>query len=201
MKLRLAISIGVLFSASIFAKGTYFFSQADQNNWQYFIKSEAVPANQLFAFDNGTLKISDASAGYLRTKKIYKNFVLELDWRWTVKAGNSGVLVYTQNDTIWPACFQVQQKADAAGDIICMNGLLAKECKNQLNFTVPKINSSNEKAIGEWNHMKIIARNGELTAYINGVLQNKVTGMNVRKGHIGFQAEGTPMEFKNLVIK
>ena len=152
--------------------------------------------------DSGVLKISDASAGYLRTKKTYKNFTLTVEWRWTKVAANSGVLIHIQpNDTVWPKCFQVQQKAEAAGDIICMNGLWANECADKVKFTVPKMNPSNEKPLGEWNAMKIISKNGTLEVYINGELQNKITGMTAKKGFIGFQAEGKPMEFRSLKIK
>mgnify|MGYP003608486347 FL=1 len=125
-----------------------------------------------------------------------------MEWRWTKVAANSGVLIHIQpNDTVWPKCFQVQQKADAAGDIICMNGLWANECTDKVKFTVPKMKPSNEKPLGEWNTMKIISKNGTLEVYINGELQNKITGMTAKKGFIGFQAEGKPMEFRNLKIQ
>lgn len=178
------------------------FEDSDTSNWVYVINNKTLEPTALFAMDNGVLKISDVSAGYLRTKKAYKNFTLTVEWRWTKVAANSGVLIHIQpNDTVWPKCFQVQQKADAAGDIICMNGLWANECTDKVKFTVPKMKPSNEKSLGEWNTMKIISKNGTLEVYINGELQNKITGMTAKKGFIGFQAEGKPMEFRNLKIQ
>jgi hypothetical protein len=94
----------------------------------------------------------------------------------------------------------VQQRADAAGDIICMNGLWAKECKDSVKFTVPKFLPSNEKALGEWNTMKVICKKNTLKVFINGVLQNSVTGLTKVNGYIGFQNEGKPLEYKNLLI-
>jgi hypothetical protein len=119
------------------------------------------------------------------------------------KLKNNGlVLLHIQkNDSVWPKCYQVQQKADTAGDIICMNGLWATECTDKVKFTIPKMQTSNEKPAGEWNSMEVLSKNGTLTVYINGTLQNKVTGLTKTKGFIGFQAEGREMEFRQMEIK
>lgn len=205
MKIKsLTIIILLVFVNSVILAGKKqaSFTNSDTSNWVYVINNKTLEPTALFAMDNGVLKISDVSAGYLRTKKAYKNFTLTVEWRWTKVAANSGVLIHIQpNDTVWPKCFQVQQKADAAGDIICMNGLWANECTDKVKFTVPKMKPSNEKPLGEWNTMKIISKNGTLEVYINGELQNKITGMTAKKGFIGFQAEGKPMEFRNLKIQ
>lgn len=203
IKLLAAVSFLLFVNSFIFAKKEQpAFITSDATNWVYVINNKTLEPTALFAMDNGVLKISDVSAGYLRTKKTYKNFTLTVEWRWTKVAANSGVLIHIQpNDTVWPKCFQVQQKADAAGDIICMNGLWANECTDKVKFTVPKKKPSNEKPLGEWNAMKIISKNGTLEVFVNGELQNKITGMTAKKGFIGFQAEGKPMEFKNLKIK
>ena len=199
----LLIGFIVIFSTTTFSKGkNLYFTSRDVSNWDYIIHDKNLSAFSLFAMDNGILKISDASTGYLRTKKEYKNFILSVEWRWTKVAANSGVLIHIQaKDTIWPVCYQVQQKVNAAGDIICMNGLWAKECIDTVKFTVPKMNPSNEKPVNEWNSMKVISNDGNLAVYINELLQNKISGMTARKGFIGFQAEGKPIEFRNLKIK
>lgn len=169
--------------------------------WEIVTADKTKSPNPIFDIQNGILKVANGMVGYIRTKKAYSNYTLELQWRWTKKAGNSGVLIHIQpKDTIWPVCFQVQQKANAAGDIICMNGLNANECTDKVKFTIPKITDSNEKQIGEWNSMKVICKNGTLEVFINGTLQNKATGLTAKKGFIGFQAEGTEMEFRNLYI-
>lgn len=171
-------------------------------DWVFVLKNKALKPTDLFQLGDGILKISDLTNGYIRTRKSYKNFTLSVDWRWTTTPGNSGALIYIQpNDTVWPVCYQVQQKAGAAGDIICMNGLWAKECKDSVKMTVPKFKDSNEKPTGEWNNMLVKCNGTEIKVFINGELQNKVTGLTVNNGFIGFQAEGKPMEFRNLAIK
>ncbi len=178
-----------------------FFTQSDTINWIYIIKDKGVNASQVFKMGKGVLKITGVSNGYLRTKRCYSNYEINLEWRWTQSLGNSGVLVHIQpKDIIWPVCYQVQQKVDAAGDIICMNGLWAKECTDKVKFTVPKMQPSNEKPLGEWNAMKIICLNETIKVYVNGLLQNSISGITASKGFIGFQNEGKPLEFKNLSI-
>lgn len=178
-----------------------FFTAADAPNWVYVLRDKQLPPAEVFHMENGTLYISGQSAGYLRTKKLYRSFRLKVDWRWTKVLANSGVLTHIQpNDTVWPKCYQVQLKADAAGDIICMNGLWAKECTDTVKTTVPKKVASNEKPLGEWNHMEVIVRGKTMKVYVNGKLQNDITGLTATKGYIGFQNEGKPIEFRNLAI-
>jgi hypothetical protein len=179
-----------------------FFTQKDTSNWFYILKDKSLHPKDVFKMNDGILHISGASSGYLRTKRNYSNFTLNVDWRWTKSLGNSGVLVHIQpKDTIWPACYQVQQKSDAAGDMLCMNGLWAKECTDSVKFTIKKMQVSNEKPLGEWNSMQVISKNKTLKVFVNGVLQNYITHLTASKGFIGFQNEGKPLEFKNLSIK
>jgi len=178
-----------------------YFYEPDAKNWVYVLKDKSADVSKVFKMSYGTLYISGESSGYLRTKTIYSNYELNIQYRWTKVLANSGVLVHIQaKDTLWPACYQVQQKADAAGDIICMNGLLAKECKDSVKFTVPKMKPSNEKPLGEWNSIKIICKGKTLKVFVNGLLQNYITGMTANKGFIGFQNEGKPLEFKEMSV-
>jgi hypothetical protein len=178
------------------------FSKSDTANWVYILNDKSLHPLDVFKMDSGVLKISGLSSGYLRTKKSYKNYTLKLEWRWLKSPGNSGVLVHIQpKDSIWPVCYQVQQKTNAAGDIICMNGLWAKECKDSVKFTVNKLKPSNEKPLGEWNAMEIICTNDKISVFVNGELQNEITGLTVRSGTIGLQNEGKPLEFRNFTIK
>ena len=196
----LFISSGVCIAQKSSKNGSLF-TPTNASKWEYVIKDKAVSPSQVFIMNDGLLQITGVSTGYLRTKKTYTNYELNVEWRWTKKLGNSGVLVHVQQkDSIWPVCYQVQQKADAAGDIICMNGLWAKECTDSVKFTVKKLLPSNEKPMGEWNSMRIICKATTLKVYVNGILQNNLTGLTATKGFIGFQNEGTPLEFRKLMI-
>lgn len=196
------ISFCIISTLLLSGKTKYKFDVAHANNWEYVVRNSSQEPTELFKMNQGVLSIKDSTVGYLRTKDCFKNYTVDLEWRWTKVLANSGILIHIQKpDTIWPICYQVQQKADAAGDIICMNGLWAKECTDTIKTTVPKMKKSNEKPLGEWNTMKIISKNGTLTVYVNAELQNKITGLTAKKGYIGFQAESKPIEFRNLSIK
>jgi len=178
-----------------------FFTKSDASNWVYILKDKSMNPSEVFKMDNGILEITGLSSGYLRTPKSYSNYELTVEWRWTKILGNSGVLVHIQpNDTVWPACYQAQQKANDAGDIICMSGLWARECTDSVKFTVKKMQKSNEKQLGEWNSMRVVCMDRTLKVYVNGLLQNSITGLTASKGYIGFQDEGKPLEFRKLTI-
>ena len=156
-KLVALLSVFLFISSSVCiaqkaSKNGSLFTTANASKWEYVINDKTVSPSKVFVINDGLLQITGVSTGYLRTKKTYTNYELNLEWRWTKKLGNSGVLVHIQQkDSIWPVCYQVQQKAAAAGDVICMNGLWAKECTDSVKFTVKKMEASNEKPMGEWN--------------------------------------------------
>jgi hypothetical protein len=60
------------------------------------------------------------------------------------------------------------------------------------------MNSSSEKPAGEWNLYDIRVQNDSVSIYVNGVLQNIASGMNLTKGYIALQSEGGPVLFRNV---
>ncbi|NIS50116.1 MAG: DUF1080 domain-containing protein [Phycisphaerae bacterium] len=89
-----------------------------------------------------------------------------------------------------------------AGDLIGMgcdfNENKAKK-GGPISYT-PRMNDSNEKETGGWNKYEIICKGDSIEVTINGQLQNKATGVGVRKGYIGFQSEGVPIVFRNIKL-
>ncbi len=65
---------------------------------------------------------------------------------------------------------------------------------------VPKLEDSSEHAPGEWNHYRIISRDGLLEFYVNDVLQMRATAAHPREGYIGLQSEGSPIQFRNVQL-
>jgi len=97
-------------------------------------------------------------------------------------------------------------KAGSAGDLVLLGGSDLAEYKLPAGATerpafpvVAKQKESNEKPVGEWNKAKIEVKDGVITIYINGVLQNKGTN-KVKEGYIGLQSEGGPIQFRNLTV-
>ncbi len=199
----------LLFTASTFSQKTEklsvessFFTKSDTANWVSVLNDKSLKLSDVFIMDNGIMQVTGQSSGYIRTKKTYSNYELNVEWRWTKSMENNGVLIHIQaKDSVWPPCYQSQLKAGAAGDIICMSGLNAKELTDNVKFTVKKMQPSNEKQLGEWNTMKVVCQDNSLKVYVNGLLQNSLSGLSVTKGFIGFQDEGKPCEFRKLTIQ
>jgi hypothetical protein len=48
--------------------------------------------------------------------------------------------------------------------------------------------------------MKVVCKSNTIDVYVNGVLQNKATGVNVSSGHICLQSEGKDIQFRNVYL-
>jgi hypothetical protein len=57
------------------------------------------------------------------------------------------------------------------------------------------------KPAGEWNRYEIRAEGGTITLQVNGEVVNTLTGVALRKGYIGLEAEGYEIAFRNIRIR
>jgi len=177
------------------------FNGNNLSNWTFHLKDPSVDPSLVFNVQDGVIHIKGDPFGYMRTKESYSDYLLTLEWRWPKEATNSGVFVHAQMpDTIWPKCVECQLKAGSAGDFVCMNGTDMNERKDKAVRSVKKLAESSEKTSGEWNQMEITCAANTITVYVNGVLQNKASGLNVNSGHICLQSEGKDLEFRNVVL-
>jgi hypothetical protein len=176
------------------------FNGKDLSNWVFCLKDPAVDPATVFTVRNGAIHIKGDPFGYMRTKDSFSEYKLHLEYRWPVEATNSGVFIHAlPPDTIWLKTFECQLQAGNAGDFICMNGATMNEQKNN-SRVVKKIASSTEKPAGEWNTLEITCKSNTIEVSVNGVLQNKGTGLSSDKGYICLQSEGKDVEFRNLLL-
>lgn len=181
------------------ADKTILFNGKDLKNWEFQLKDMSVDPAKVFTIKDGVIRISGNPFGYMRTKEAYSDYVLHVEWRWPAEPTNSGIFVHAQlPDTIWPKCIECQLKAGSAGDFVCMNGADMTERMNKSVRSVTKRAVSSEKPAGEWNTMEITCSGNTIEVVVNGVLQNKGTGLNVTSGHICLQSEGKDIEFRNV---
>ena len=177
------------------------FNGKDLSNWVFQLRDPAVDAKTVFIVQNGIIHISGNPFGYMRTKDIYSDYKLHVEWRWPIEATNSGVFVHGQQpDTIWLKCIECQLQAGNAGDFVCMNGAEMNERTDKSKRLVKKMASSSEKPTGEWNTMEVVCKTNTIEVFVNGVPQNKGTNINVTKGHICLQSEGKEVEFRNVFL-
>ncbi len=182
-------------------KKTPLFNGKDLRNWVFNLKDPSIDPSAVFTVEDGVIHISGYPFGYMRTKNIYSDYKLHVEWRWPSEASNSGVFVHAQKpDTIWLKCIECQLKAGSAGDFVCMNGADMDEHSDKSGMSVKKIAPSSEKPTGEWNTMVIICKANTIEVNVNGVLQNRGTNVSVSEGHICLQSEGKDIEFRNIYI-
>jgi len=177
------------------------FNGIDLNNWTFYLSDVSMNPAEVFSSRDGVIHIAGNPYGYMRTKESYSDYRLHLEYRWPVEATNSGVFIHTQlPDTLWPQCIECQLAAGNAGDFICMSGADMNERTDKSKIVLKKYEASSEKPVGEWNIMEISCKANTIEVYINGMLQNKGTGVSVTRGHICLQSEGKEIEFRNVYL-
>jgi hypothetical protein len=196
-----------LFAGRLSAQTETLFNGKDLSGWNFIVDGNKASAEAVFSVQDGALLIQGNPFGYMYTKKKYKDYVLELEWRWVNEATNSGIflsIAKVQKGNPFPNGIECQLKAGRAGDLVLLGGSNLEEyvtpAEGRPEFpVVQKREASNEKPVGEWNKARIEVRDGKMTIYINGVFQNQGTN-KVKKGAIGLQSEGGPIQFRNLQL-
>ena len=174
------------------------FNGEDLTGWQLYIEDSTKNAAEEFVVRDGEIALS-GTFGYVRTETPYDNYRLSVEWCWPDSATNSGIFVHLQKDGIWPSCYECQLWNGRAGDIINSGGADSEQYRSDsTQMIVAKTNPSNEKPQGEWNTAEIVCSGDSVTVYINGELQNRITGISNREGYIGLQSEGGPIRFRNV---
>ena len=176
------------------------FNGKNLKNWIPYLQSASQDSRQEFQVENGVITLS-GQFGYIRTKEEYKNYKLEVEWRWPDTTSNSGIFLHLGPAfKIWPDNFECQLQAGNAGDIYNSGEATCDQYKGEGSRIVAKQNPSNEKPCGEWNQAEIFCTGDTITVYINGELQNQVTGLSKTQGFIGLQSEGYPVEFRKVIL-
>lgn len=178
-------------------------TDAAMSKWhrEAYPASGVVSANSPWSFDPKTGILSCAASGVhemLLFERVLADGVFHVEWRYievTPKA-NSGVFVRTARDASnW---IQAQLAPPGLGRI---SGL----------WTVPKGTSAVIKAgkaapnlmrsVDEWNTLEIVCRGADIAVIVNGVETAVMKDVGILKGHVGLEAEFTPIEFRNLWFK
>lgn len=172
-----------------------------------------------FVARGGNLVSLGTPEGHLVTDASYKDYRLEIEYRFPKEAGNCGVLVHASRPralyAMFPQSIEVQMQSGEAGDFwvigedIEVPDMAARrprkdgekwggregDARRILNLT-----DGSEKPLGQWNSMVVEARGRSLKVWVNGVLVNEGTKASVDQGRIALQAEGTEVEFRRVDI-
>lgn len=173
---------------------------------------------------NGELASTGEPVSFLRTARMYENFVLEFEWlhepRSDDKEGNSGLFVWAdpvpaqgQGEFVRAVEVQVlvglewRNKAGAVvasshGDVFSIWGAHCTPDRPHPSGWERSLPSENRaRGFGEWNHYRVTARQGEVVLAVNGKEVSRLHGCTPRMGYLALEAEGNPVRFRNLRIK
>lgn len=202
------LTLIMLLMPSCAEKEDVIFNGKDLANWNFVIDNDSVPAEDVYSVDNGVIRIKGEPLGYMYSEKKYRNYTLELEYRWAEEESNSGIFIFIEEPlSPFPKGIECQLAAGNAGDLVLLAGANLEEYVLPEGVTerpqfpiVNKQQPSNEKPAGEWNKIKITANEGIIEVYVNDILQNRATNQ-VKEGHIGLQSEGKEIHFRNITVK
>lgn len=155
--------------------------------------------------------------GHLITDEVYKDYKLEVEYRFAGEPGNCGVLVHASTPRalykMFPKSLEVQMQHEDAGDFwvivedIEVDDMVERRGpKEEWGITEGKkrrvinLTDGSEKPLGEWNTMVIECLKDKIKVWVNGDLVNYGHNATVTSGQIAIQAEGSEVEFRKIDI-
>jgi len=182
------------------------FNGKDLDGWTYDIKGENTDPASVYSVEDGILKNTGRPAGVIRTKQTYKDYEVEVQWRWPKKGGNSGLLIHSstpRNRNVWPKSLEVQLASNNAGDfwVIGESIRVKNPEKRTRGRRTANYTDGSEKDLGQWNTMIVQARGDTVKVYVNGELVNEAWDCSASSGALCLQAEGTPIEYRKVQLR
>jgi len=170
-----------------------------------------------FIVRDGKLVSLGTPRGHLITDQVFKNYRLEVEYRFPGEPGNCGVLVHASTpralNNMFPASIEVQMLHENAGDFWCIAenivvpnmverrgpkenwGVNKGEGRRILNLT-----DGSENPPGQWNEMVIECLGDAVKVWVNGDLVNHGTECTATQGQVAIQAEGAEVEFRKVEL-
>lgn len=202
-----------------------------QPGWRAMTQEDFTKVNSAadtWTWKEAVLVCSGQPVSVMRTRKIYRNFELSLEWNHQKPAGNSGVFVWATPVSIeklttdgkpgLPDGIEVQildhaftDQMKAAGKATDWFGTNGDVFPVRVKMTpFPPLSPNGERSFprkllakghGEWNHYYIRAINGEVRLWVNGEEVSGGTGCDPADGYLCLESEGSPIHFRHLRIR
>ena len=190
------------------------FNGKDLTGW---VNVNSLPST--WRVEKGEVITTGLPMGYLRTARMYENFIAEFEWMHKPpKAdapGNSGFFVWCDplpalGTPTFSRGIEVQvlvnlEKPDyytSHGDLFSIWGADCVPDRPHPKGWKRCLPSERRcKGANEWNHYRVEAKDGRITLAVNGKVVSGVSKCNPRKGYLALEAEGSECRFRNLKIK
>ena len=178
--------------------------------------------------EDGTLYGSGQPIGVMRTQATVRNFEMVVEWRHLRAGGNSGLFVWVPESALrglppgeLPKAgievqmldhgytAQYQARTGRPADWFTTHGDVFAVGESKLEPFPPLSPDGSRsfprrevsRGVGEWNHYYVRAVNGELRLWVNGEEVSGGAGADPRAGYLCLEAEGSPIEFRNIRIR
>ncbi len=195
------------------------FNGRDLTGWHVDVPAadSSVTVRSPFVVRKGLLVSLGEPRGHLLTDSSYRDYRLEIEYRFAAAPGNAGVLVHASTPRalygMFPRSIEVQMEHGNAGDFWCILediqvpdmerrrgppsqwGTTEGKARRILNLT-----DDSEKPVGEWNTMVIEAVGRSIRVWVNGDLVNDGSNATADRGRIALQSEGAEVEFRKLSL-
>jgi hypothetical protein len=179
-------------------------------------------------WEGGLLRSTGKPIGVYRTVRVFRNFEIGLEWRHLERAGNSGLFVWVPMsaldglppDRLPEQGIEVQmldhgytqkyeEESGKPADWFTTHGDVFAVGKSRLLPFEPRSPDGSRsfprkrlsRGAGEWNGYYVRGVNGELRLWVNGEEVSGGNGADPSQGHLCLEAEGAPIEFRNIRIR
>lgn len=177
---------------------------------------------------DGVIRCTGRPVGVTRSRQVFTNFELVVQWRHLTPGGNSGVFLWASPEALTglqpgqlpPGGIEVQvldhgyaeqyqKQTGKKPDWFTTHGDVFPVGKSRMTPFPPAAPNGQRsfprkhlsRGVGEWNHYYVRALNGEVRLWVNGEEVSGGTGCEPRTGYLCLESEGAPVEFKNLRIR
>ena len=180
-------------------------------NLDGWVKVNTAPST--WSVKDGMIICSGKPTGEMRTKRMYQNFIMEVEWRHMKARGNAGIFVWADDITARGQPFhrgvevQVLENSygntrgyTTHGDIFPIHGAKMTPINGRGGSRAfPTENRS--KPTPEWNHYRITCNDGTISLAVNGKVVTNGKNASPRKGYICLESEGGIVHYRNLRIR
>lgn len=189
--LRRSLALSALLLSATYASAVddgfqALFNGRDFTGWRFSLQKTGDTWPENWKVKDGVIYLTGGMRPQLVTTREFGDFEMKFEWRTLVPKFNGG--------------FYIRSKPDAGNNQIRVDrnyegAFLAG------TITGAKAVPTLQKATGEWNEWRVLVKGTAVTLWCNGKLAWEATGLTPARGHIGLQAEGTAMEFRNLQVR
>lgn len=195
------------------------FNGTDLSGWHADVPDLDKDSTLQFPFivRNNMLVSLGTPGGHLITDLVFRDYRLEVEYRFAGTPGNCGVLVHASTPRalydMFPKSLEVQMMHENAGDFWCIVedikvpdmekrrgprenwGITEGKERRIINLT-----DGSEKPLGEWNRMIVECVGRSIRVWVNDDLVNDGFECTTDHGQIAVQAEGSEVEFRKLLL-